>query len=496
MHVRRLAFIAILLSIATAALADEARTAAELERVRNSPLELRRFVEALPKGGDLHNHLSGATYAESFIAWGAADGLCINTTTFGLVSPPCDGTTLVPASKALTDSTLYGHALDKMSMRQFIPGAESGHDHFFRTFGAFGAASGPHIPDMLKEVVTRFASENVDYVETTLGLDRGAASQLGRQLPPGLSFAEMRDTLIRGGGIATIVANARKTLDDAEAKLGAMNCTTAEQEHCSVVRYIAEVHRTNPREPVFAEIVAAFEIAAADARVVGVNPVAPEDAYISMHDFEEQMQMFAFLRPLYPGVALTTHAGELVAGLVPPEGLRFHIHDSIAVAGAQRIGHGVDIMRETAADETLRAMAAKPIAVEVCLTSNDVILGVRGKDHPMRIYVARGVPVVLASDDPGVSRRDLTTEFQRAVEEQGATYRELKQFVRNSVQWSFLQGASLWSDRAYTAFAAPCANDAPGPTPSSACRALLQQSPKAAMQWRLERRLREFEAGF
>ena len=114
----------------------------------------------------------------------------------------------------------------------------------------------------------------------------------------------------------------------------------------------------------------------------------------------------------------------------------------------------------------------------------------------MRIYVARGVPVVLASDDPGVSRRDLTTEFQRAVEEQGATYRELKQFVRNSVQWSFLQGASLWSDRAYSAFAAPCANDAPGPTPSTACRTLLQQSPKAAMQWRLERRLREFEAGF
>jgi hypothetical protein len=496
MLVRRLVLLALL--IASAALADEARTAAELDRIRNAPLALRRFVEAMPKGGDLHNHLSGATYAESFIAWGAADGLCLSTTTFALVRPPCDAApNLVPATAALTDSTLYGRTLDAMSMRQFRGTLESGHDHFFRTFGLFGAASGPHVSDMLKEIVTRFASENVDYVETTFGLDRGAASQLGRQLPAGLSFAEMRDTLLRGGGISTIVTNARKTLDDAEANLGAQKCAAPEQAHCSVVRYIGEVHRTNPREAVFAEMVAAFEVAAVDPRVVGVNPVAPEDAYISMRDFDEQMKMFAFLRPLYPKVALTTHAGELVAGLVPPEGLRYHIKDSINVAGAQRIGHGVDIMRERDAEATLRTMAAKPVAVEICLTSNDVILGVRGKDHPMRTYLAHGVPLVLATDDPGVSRGDMSTEFQKAVEEQGMTYKELKQFVRNSIQWSFLEGASLWSDRTYGAMAAPCATDTPSPQPpSAACRTFLQQNAKAAVQWRLEQRLREFEAGF
>lgn len=495
MHVRR--FVLLLLCLAPAVFADEARTAAELDRVRHSPLELRRFVEAMPKGGDLHNHLSGDTYAESFVSWAAADGLCINTTTFGLVRPPCDASpNLVAASSALSNSTLYGNVLDAMSMRQFRGTMESGHDHFFRTFGLFSAASGPHVSDMLKEVVTRFASENVDYLEITFGLDRGAASQLGRQLPTGLTFAQMRDTLLRGGGIATIVANAKQTLDDGETKLGALRCSTPEQERCTTIRYIAEVHRTNPREPVFAEMVAAFEIASADPRVVGVNPVAPEDAYISMRDFEEQMQMFAFLRPLYPKVALTTHAGELVAGLVPPEGLRYHIRDSIAVAGAQRIGHGVDIMRESNAEETLRTMASKPIAVEICLTSNDVILGVRGKDHPMHVYLQRGVPLALASDDPGVSRGDLSTEFEKAVEEQGMTYKELKQFARNSVQWSFLQGASLWSDRAYTALAAPCANDAPGQPPSAACHAFLLQSPKAMRQWRLEERLREFEARY
>jgi hypothetical protein len=497
MNVRRLVVFLAVACFVPAAFADEAGTAAQLERVRNSPLELRRFVEALPKGGDLHNHLSGATYAESFMAWAAADRLCVDTTTYAVVNP-CESSTsraLVSANAVLNDSTLYQKVLDTMSMRQFRPVNESGHDHFFRTFGAFGAVSGPHTADMLKEVVTRFADENVDYVETILSPDRGAAAQLGRQLPPGLSFADMRDSLLRGG-MAAVVAAARKTLDDAEAKLGAVKCSTPEQQGCSVVRYISEVHRSNPREPVFAEMVFGFELATADPRVVAVNPVAPEDGYVSMRDFDEQMKMFAFLRPLYPNVALTTHAGELVAGIVPPEGLKFHIRDSIAVAGAQRIGHGVDIMRETDADNTMRFMASKPIAVEICLTSNDLILGVSGKDHPMRTYLQHGVPLVLATDDPGVSRGDLSTEFQRAVEEQGMSYKELKQFVRNSVQWSFLQGSSVWSDRAYTGFVAQCAHDAPGQSPSAACHAYLLQNPKAMRQWRLEERLHDFEQRF
>ena len=114
----------------------------------------------------------------------------------------------------------------------------------------------------------------------------------------------------------------------------------------------------------------------------------------------------------------------------------------------------------------------------------------------MRTYLAHGVPLTLATDDPGVSRGDLSTEFQKAVEEQGMTYKELKQFVRNSVQWSFLEGASLWSDRTYSAFSAPCAHDTAGQPPSAACRTFLSQNAKASVQWRLEQRLREFESRF
>jgi adenosine deaminase len=219
-----------------------------------------------------------------------------------------------------------------------------------------------------------------------------------------------------------------------------------------------------------------------------VNPVMPEDAWPSMYNFNDQMAMFAYLRPLYPKVRLSTHAGELAPGLVPPEGLRNHIRDSVMIAKAERIGHGVDIARETGMPELLRTMSERGIAVEICLTSNDYILGITGRNHPLRLYMRNDVPVVLATDDPGVSRGDLTTEFQRAVEEHNLGYADLKRLARNSLQYSFLEGESLWTNSKYEARVAACT------TAGKSCDAFLAKNAKAHEQWRLEQRLHDFEA--
>ena len=96
------------------------------------------------------------------------------------------------------------------------------------------------------------------------------------------------------------------------------------------------------------------------------------------------------------------HAGELVEGLVPPEDLRFHVRDSVEMAGAERIGHGVDTLNETNPLELLDEMAKKNVMVEICLTSNDVILGVHGRNHPLHDFMRAGIPVALATDDEGV----------------------------------------------------------------------------------------------
>jgi hypothetical protein len=472
----------VIVCIALGAMADEDSTAARLESLREDPLLLRRFLEQMPKGGDLHQHLSGTVYAESYVVWAAKDGLCIDTAALSFTQCNAQSSTQVPASQALTDDPLYTKMLDALSMRQYR-GDESGHDRFFSTFGRFSAVSRTHTREMLAEIVARFARENVDYIETLFGQDLGGARNLGRKLEPGMSFADMRAFLLQNGA-ADVVAAARKTIDDVEAHIRtSLGCSSAmPQPGCeSTVRYLFETHRAFPREELFAELLIGFELARADTRVVGLNSVQREDSYASMTRFDELMRMIAYLRPLYPGIRMSLHAGELAGGLVPPEGMQHHVRDSVLVAGAERIGHGVDIARERDALALLRTMAEREVAVEVCLTSNDVILGVKGKQHPLRLYLRSGVPVVLATDDPGVARSDMTTEWQRAVEEHGMTYADLKTFARNSIEYSFLEGESLWSTDA-------CEEES-----SDECRAFVDANPKARVQLRLERRLREFE---
>src|SRR5215210_5925144 len=109
-------------TFSTQAVADEDL----FESVRHDPLLLRRFLEQMPKGGDLHNHLSGTVYGETFIRLGAADGLCIDTAALSYVTCAKSTTTQVPASKALSTPTLYTNILDAMSMRQFRGTGESG----------------------------------------------------------------------------------------------------------------------------------------------------------------------------------------------------------------------------------------------------------------------------------------------------------------------------------------------------------------------------------
>jgi len=83
-------------------------------------------------------------------------------------------------------------------------------------------------------------------------------------------------------------------------------------------------------------------------------------------------------------------------------------------------------------------MARGKVLVEVCLTSNDVILGVSGARHPLLAYLKFRVPVALATDDAGVSRSSMTQEYQRAVETYHLKYADLKKMARASIAYSFL----------------------------------------------------------
>src|SRR5947207_7007476 len=91
----------------------EQRAARRLEAIRPNPLQLYDFLFRMPKGGDLHNHLSGAVYAESYIQFGADDGLCVDRRALTFSQPPCDeAKSQVPAKQALTDPVLYRQLVD------------------------------------------------------------------------------------------------------------------------------------------------------------------------------------------------------------------------------------------------------------------------------------------------------------------------------------------------------------------------------------------------
>jgi adenosine deaminase/adenosine deaminase CECR1 len=84
---------------------------------------------------------------------------------------------------------------------------------------------------------------------------------------------------------------------------------------------------------------------------------------------------------------------------------------------------------------------------------------------------------------------------RRGIDPQRLKYKDLKQLARNSLEYSFLRGQSLWQFPDYRATVAACVNDRPGsPSLSNDCIAFLKQSDRARTQWQLEADFAEFEA--
>jgi adenosine deaminase len=478
----------------------EERTARYLASIRHQPSLTLAFLREMPKGGDLHNHLSGSIYAESWIDFAVDDGLCVDRTTSILIAPPCDAScerfTSKPAVRcAYGDHVLYNSMIDAWSMRNWNPSEESGHDHFFATFDKFSLASHNHAGGEIAEAASRAAEDHLQFLELMLTPNGGQAAQLGDKIGWDDHLPELRDKLL-AAGIKEIAQATSKQLDGDEAKMRSrLKCGLPDASPgCDVtVRYLYQVLRAMPPEEVFAQMVLGFELASSDPRFVGINLVQPEDWYVPMHDFELHMKMLDYLHEIYPRVHIALHAGELAFGLVPPEGVTFHVRDSVERGHAERIGHGVDIMNEHDPIELMREMAARNVLVEICLTSNDLILGIAGNDHPLPIYLNNDVPVALATDDEGVSRSDMTHEFLRAVETYDSiSYRDLKRMTRMSLEHSFLPGASLWADAKDFRIVSACASPA-SEKRSSACAKFLAASERAKMQRKLEEEFAKFE---
>src|SRR5271168_3882389 len=202
--------------IKSAALSGE--TAAEqradrgLDVARSSPLALYAWLVKMPKGADLHNHLSGAIYAETWIRDAIDDHLCIDVITHSFAKPQAGsgtgpapqetvcGKDQVPASQADADQNLYDALVDAFSMRGFVPSAGvTGHDHFFSTFGKFGGTDHQHFGEWLDEVAARAAAQNEQYLELMHTPAFNNAATAAGQAAWSEDFAQLREQLLAHG---------------------------------------------------------------------------------------------------------------------------------------------------------------------------------------------------------------------------------------------------------------------------------------------------------
>ena len=160
---------------------------------------------------------------------------------------------------------------------------------------------------------------------------------------------------------------------------------------------------------------------------VGVNFAGRED--------NDKGYSLRFLEPLrrlrrtYSDVHLSLHAGESSA---PSR----QIHDTLLL-GAERIGHGINLLSDP---ETYLLMRNGHTLIEINLISNKLLQYVPDlTQHPFPEYLRTGIPVCLNTDDPGAWDSNFTDEYFTAVTTYNLSWAEIVKLGRNSLEYSFAE---------------------------------------------------------
>lgn len=503
-----------------------------INSVKKEQPELVEALTKFPKGADLHNHLSGSVMPEDFIAFGKAAGDCFGSdpriparyTVASATSPGVCPVGFKPLTRASSEEE--EHLLRSLSMYQFndngLTSIRDGHDQFFATFGRFGAISGAadKTGPMLAKLLQQEHGEGVSYVETMISFQSAAVNRLANQLrvkyPDKASFAqssnyaEMYAYLLSAGLHDSLVAAQNDVAAFVKSTNALLKCeTTGRDPACDVLFAFQATVNRNAALPdgsadlakIFTQTALSCLLAATDSRVIGVNLLSGEDAPVSMESFTTQMQFFSYFHSTFPRVNIALHGGEITPFFVGSNNpaLKDHLSGSI-LAGAKRLGHAVSFSYLSEADKTdvITLLRQNNTAVEINFTSNAQILGVTGDEHPFQQYFRRfGIPVVLATDDAGVSHASFTDEWLYATRYYRITYPEAVQLARTSLQYSFLPGAPLWQSVVPATVVSQCAGEILGsPTPGEPCKTYLASSEKAGRQWNYERQLFVFDKAY
>lgn len=433
----------------------------KFENIKKNIGELTVFLKEMPKGGDLHNHSLGASYSEfiyedaiKFNSWyDIKNNMFLTDEEYELSDKNKEIVSIEEFKTFYTDKML-----NRFSMRGWDRVSE-GATHFFNTFLPT-ISSKRDENQMILEMVKRNRLQNVKYLEI---LSEVVPEDVKKQYVDAISGVEdfsMENMqkyceILDGLDTEENLTKVKEFLDVRE------NLLKENGEEDFTLAYIAFLTRvSSPLYKFFAESYFFMLYNMKEERIAGVNIVEPEDAIFSRNNFHNHIKIIRFIYDYLSKkhsdlreINLTLHAGELNMLRSPLEDMNDRICSTIFLSQnkeeqnypyAKRIGHGVSIPWEEDARKLLRYMADKKIPVEICLSSNEYILGVYGENHPFTLYKKYGVPLVICTDDEAVNRSNLTNEYLKAVRNFDLTYDELKDISRNGIEFSFVNGKSLF----------------------------------------------------
>ncbi|GGA72917.1 hypothetical protein GCM10011369_13320 [Neiella marina] len=389
-----------------------------------SDAELYTFLYAMPKGGDLHHHMTGSALSEWWYELALAQQqhgyryytkVRINNCNgfggneFGYRPYLLHLHNLLESSyKKLTDCEKSEYKrLEDLNAREKkawlnsirLDAAHEGRDEFFQSHWQRldELMNSPYlIADILVKNMQAFGDEGLIYMESMMGAS-GYTDPDGNPIEP--------------DAVADIY---RARLQQPDAK--ATGVTVRMQE--SILRFAGNAEDQLRRYFDF--------VSRNNDLYLAVNMVGRED-----NDKGHPMRFKETLRDLrrtYNNVKLSIHAGEV-------DEPNFHIRDTLRI-GADRIGHGVNLIDD---DDLLRQMRYGPYLIEINLISNLLLEYIERYDqHPFPEYLRLGVPVALSTDDRGMWDSNITDEFFVAVKEFNLSWDELTQLSRNSISYAFI----------------------------------------------------------
>lgn len=377
------------------------------EEIRKTatPREMYSFFYDMPKGGDIHHHMSLSFLADEWLNAAAASprGYAAR-----VKLSPCEGEEAPPlrwrvASKASVEAMsaclqgdyqplaeLNGEQRTAFISALTIDKAYEGRNEFFEVIVS-RLAEVSRDPDLMLQLIPqmlkRYQRENILYVES--------------QWVPAVETAaqRIRERL------------AQPDLQDAPA-----------------IRFQGIAVRFRPDAEQVIERLYDFIDRNRDLWV-GINMAGREDN-LKGHPLRF-LETFRKMRRKYSGIHMSIHGGEMDA---PGHEVR-----NTLLIGAERIGHGFNLIHDP---DTMLLMRSGRNLVEVNLVSNRLLeYSPDTAKHPFIEYLRFGIPVCLNTDDSGVWDSNLTDEYFEASRNFNVTWPEIVQLGRNSLEHSFAQPA-------------------------------------------------------